>query len=123
MLLKTLCITLTEANFQAEVLDSRIPVLVDCWASWCRSLQQVNPMFDELAIELTGQVKVGRLNIAAAENLAAHYGIRAVPTLLLFKDGQMLERVVGSADKQSLTRQIRTLQPGTDANRSRIACL
>lgn len=123
MLLTARCITLTEANFQAEVLETQMPVLVDCWASWCGSFHQMNPIIEALAIEFAGYLKVSRLDVGSSERLAARYGIRAVPTLLLFQDGQVIERVIGSVSKQRVANQLNALRPDNHANRSLIACL
>ncbi|PSB24320.1 thioredoxin family protein [Stenomitos frigidus] len=123
MLVTTQCILLTDANFQSEVLEAQVPVLVDCWASWCGSFHQMNPIIETLAIEFAGQIKIGRLNIAASEQLAMRYDIRAVPTLLLFKDGQVMERVIGSVSKQRFADTLNALLPGSYSSRSRMACL
>jgi thioredoxin len=123
MLLTAWCITLTEANFQAEVLEAQMPVLVDCWASWCGSFHQINPMIEALAIEFASDLKVGRLNVGSAEMLAARYSIRAVPTLLLFQDGQVIERVIGSVSKPRFANKLNALSSDKHANRSLIACL
>lgn len=104
------CILLSEDNFQSEVLDSQRPVLVDCWASWCGSSRRISPLLDELLIEFAGRIQVGRLNVAESETLAAQYGIRAVPTLLLFQQGQVQTRVTGSMSKQALVQQINALE-------------
>lgn len=123
MLLTARCLKLTEANFQAEVLETQTPVLVDCWASWCGSFHQMNPIIEALAIEFAGHLKVGRLDVGSSEKLAARYGIRAVPTLLLFKDGQVIERVIGSVSKQRFANKLNALLPDSHSSRSRIACL
>jgi thioredoxin 1 len=123
MLVNTACIALTEDNFQSEVLAAKMPVLVVCWASWCAASELVNPIFDELGIEFIGQIKVGKLNVAMADGLAAQYRIRAVPTLLLFSDGQMLKRIIGSIDRPSLTGKLSALLPAHYLHRSRMACL
>ncbi|MBW4469722.1 MAG: thioredoxin [Stenomitos rutilans HA7619-LM2] len=117
------CITLTNDNFQAEVLNAKIPVLVDCWASWCGSLQPANPVLIELAIEFAGQMKLGRLDLATAENLATRYSIRAVPTLLLFQDGQVQERSIGSVSKQKLKSKLSVLCSVRHENRGLVGCL
>lgn len=119
----TQCIKLTEHNFQSEVLATQMLVLVDCWASWCGSFQQMNPIFEELAIEFAKYLKVGRLDVGSSEKLAARYGIRAVPTLLLFKNEQVVERVIGSVSKQHFTNKLNALLPSIHVSRSRIACL
>ena len=112
MLVSTQCILLTDDNFQTEVLEPQIPVLVDCWASWCGAFHPIDPTIEALAIEFTGQLKVGRLNVCMAEKLAARYGIRVVPTLLLFKNGQVIERVIGSVAKQRLANKLNALLTG-----------
>ncbi len=123
MLVNSPYITLTNDNFASEVLEAETLVLVDCWASWCGSFQQVNPIYRKLAIEFAGEIKVARLNIAVAEQLAAHYGIRVVPTLLLFKRGQVLERVVGSLSQQDLSSRLSSLLFSSNSNRRQLACL
>jgi len=123
MLLAARCITLTDANFQAEVLETQMPVLVDCWASWCGSCHQMNPIIEALSIEFAGYLKVSRLDVGSAEMLAARYDIRAVPTLLLFQDGQVIERVIGSVSKQRFANKLNALRPDKHATRSLIACL
>ena len=122
MSIHTQCIRLQPDNFQAEVLEAKMPVLVDCWASWCSSFQRVNPVLSELAIEFAGQIKISRLDIAQVDQLAAYYGIRAIPTLLLFQDGQVMERVVGSVSSTELANRLRTIIVG-NSHRSQIACL
>lgn len=124
MSFNTPCITLTNDNFKSEVLNAQTPVLVDCWASWCGSFHQINPLLSELAIEFAGQITIGRLNIATAEVLATRYGIRAVPTLLLFQNGQVVERLIGSLSKPKLVSKLSALCPVIQqARRSLIACL
>jgi thioredoxin len=122
MLMSTWHILLADNNFSSEVLDAEVPVLVDCWASWCGSLQWVNPVFNELMIAFGGQIKIGRLNIATSEKLAAYYDIRAVPTLLLFQNGKLVERWIGSVSGQVLTSKLNGLLSGSNSNRSRISC-
>ena len=123
MLVDTRHIVLTEDNFKVEVLQSQMPVLVDCWASWCGSFHRINPAYNEVAIALSGRIKIGRLNIAIAEQLAARYSIRVVPTLLLFQDGCVQERIVGSVTQSALTSIVSSLIPGIASIRSQIACL
>ncbi len=116
------CIRLRLDNFQAEVLEAQMPVLVDCWASWCSSFQQINPVLPDLAVAFAEQIKIGRLDIAQAEQLAIHYGIRAVPTLLLFQDGQVMERVIGGISYTEIAKRLHVLVVG-NSHRSQIACL
>ncbi len=93
-------LTLTESNFDQEVLKSPTPVLVDFWAEWCGPCKMVAPILDELAGEYDGRVKIGKVNVDDSQNLATEYGIRAIPTLLLFKDGQVADQIVGLRSKR-----------------------
>ena len=92
----------TDSNFQAEVLDSAEPVLVDFWAPWCAPCRQIAPMIDQLATENQGAVKVGKVNIDENDQVARQYGIDAIPTLLIFKNGQPIQRVQGARPKSAL---------------------
>jgi thioredoxin 1 len=95
-------IKLTEANFAEQVVQSSTPVLVDFWAEWCGPCKMLAPVLDELASEYEGKIKVGKVNIDECPNVANEYGIRAIPTLLIFKDGQVAEQVVGLRSKRDL---------------------
>ena len=95
-------VTLTQENFSSEVLSSPTPVLVDFWAEWCGPCKMIAPIIDELATEYDGKVKVGKVNIDDHQNLAAQFGIRAIPTRLVFKAGQVAEQVVGLKSKRDL---------------------
>jgi thioredoxin 1 len=95
-------IKLTEANFAEQVVQSPTPVLVDFWAEWCGPCKMLAPVLDELAGEYEGRIKVGKVNIDECPNVANEYGIRAIPTLLIFKDGQVAEQVVGLRSKRDL---------------------
>ncbi|HEA47501.1 MAG TPA: thioredoxin [bacterium] len=101
-------ITLTEKNFQKEVLESDIPVLVDFWAEWCAPCRMIAPVIEEIAQEYSGRLKVGKLNVDENQNLAAKYSIRSIPTLLIFKEGKVIEQIIGALPKKALKSKIAT---------------
>ena len=95
-------LTFTDASFDQDVLQSKVPVLVDFWAEWCNPCRQMAPTIDLVATEYAGKLKVGKLDIDANENTAMRYSIRGIPTLLLFKDGQIVEQKMGVISKDRL---------------------
>ena len=95
-----LIVTLTQENFAQQVLQSPVPMLVDFWAEWCGPCKMIAPLLDELATEYDGKVKIGKVNVDEQQLLAAEYGIRAIPTLLLFNKGEIAEQMVGAKSRR-----------------------
>ena len=95
-------IEINEANFESEVLRSNQPVLVDFWAEWCGPCKMIAPVLDELANEYQGKVKIGKVNVDEHQQLAAQYNVTAIPTLLVIKNGQVAEQMVGAKSKRDL---------------------
>ena len=101
-----LIVELTEENFQQEVLDAQEVVLVDYWAPWCGPCQRIAPIVEELAAENAGRLKVGKVNVDEQPGLAAQYGINSIPTLMLFKNGEVVQTLIGLQPKARLQEAI-----------------
>ena len=99
-------LAVTRVNFAAEVLQSPLPVLVDFWAAWCGPCRAVAPTVEALASEYAGKLKVVKLDVDEAGDVAGQYGVQSIPTLILFKDGQPVERLVGNYPKPAILSKI-----------------
>ena len=101
-------ITVTDATFAREVLGARgVPILVDYWAEWCGPCRMVAPVLDELAAESNGRYRIAKLNIDENPMTAAQYNIRSIPTMLVFRDGAVIDRIVGAQPKQAIAARLR----------------
>ena len=96
----------TDQNFEAEVLQSRIPVLVDFWAQWCTPCRIVTPIVEELAHEYSGKVKVGKLNVDENPESSQNYNVMSIPTIMFFKNGQPVKSVIGAQSKENFKKEI-----------------
>ena len=99
-------ITLTKENFESEVLNSELPVLVDFWASWCGPCMMLSPVIAELAEEFEGKVKVGKVNVDEQNELAMQYRVASIPTLLYFENGELKKTTVGFMPKNDIIAQL-----------------
>ena len=96
------------ANWKSEVLDSGLPVLVDFWAEWCGPCRAMGPVLDELAKDLEGKLQIAKVNVDENPDLAAQYGIRSIPALLVFQGGIVKEQMVGATGKAALLKKLQT---------------
>ena len=104
-------VTLTDGNFKEEVLESTTPVLVDFWAEWCGPCRVIAPAIEELAEAYDGKVKIGKLNVDEQSNIAGQYGIRSIPTLLFFQNGEVVDQVVGAVPKGAIESKLKGIIP------------
>lgn len=101
--------TFTDANFDKEVIKSAIPVLVDFWAEWCGPCKMLGPTIEELAKEYAGKIKIGKVNVDENPGVSSKFGIRSIPALLMFKNGEVVGQMVGAQPKASIKSRLDTL--------------
>lgn len=102
-------IEINDTNFENEVIQSNLPVLVDFWAEWCGPCKMIAPLLDEIATEQAGQVKVARVNVDTNPVLAARYGIQSIPTLLYFAGGEVRDKTIGVTGKRAIVSKLEKL--------------
>ncbi len=99
-------VIITDDNFQTEVLNSDKPVLVDFWAEWCGPCRMVAPIVEELASEYNGSLKVGKVDVDANQKVSMQFGVRSIPTLLIFKNGKVVDQIIGAVPKRALADKV-----------------
>ncbi len=102
-------ITITDDNFENEVLKSELPVIIDFWAEWCSPCRLIAPIIEELANEYEGKIKVGKLDVDVNQQTAIKYGVRSIPTVLMFKDGEVKDVIIGAVPKAMFVEKLEKL--------------
>ncbi len=99
-------IQLDDANFKSEVLEAGVPVFVDFWAAWCGPCKMIGPVIEELAVDYGGKVKIGKLNVDENQKTAADFGVMSIPTMILYKGGKEIDRLVGFMPKANIAKTL-----------------
>ena len=99
-------VVVTDQNFKNEVLESKVPVLVDFWAEWCGPCKQIAPIVEEIAQNYDSQIKVGKVDVDANNQTALNYMIRSIPSLLFFKNGKVVDQIIGAVPRQQLLKKV-----------------
>ena len=102
-------IEITDDNFENEVINSDLPVLIDFWAVWCGPCKMVAPIVEELAAEYDGKAKIGKLDVDSNQQTSIKFGVRSIPTLLLFKDGELKDTIIGAVPKTNIVEKLNAL--------------
>ncbi|MFI3243164.1 MAG: thioredoxin [Akkermansia sp.] len=102
-------LVITEDNFESEVISADVPVLVDFWAPWCGPCKMIAPIVDQIASEQAGAAKVGKVDVDQCAGLASRFNVRSIPTLLFFKNGELMDTIVGAASKDAIVAKLQAL--------------
>ncbi|OQX84512.1 thioredoxin [candidate division KSB1 bacterium 4484_87] len=102
-------LTITTENFEDEVLNSDVPVLIDFWAIWCAPCKLIAPIVEDMAKEYAGKLKVGKCDVDSNQAIALQYGIRSIPTVLIFKDGKVKEQIIGAVPKHHIADKVKSV--------------
>jgi thioredoxin 1 len=101
-----MALAFSDSNFQEEVINSEVPVLVDFWAEWCGPCRMIAPIIEELSNDYQGKAKIGKLNVDENPGIAGQFGIRGIPTILVFKGGQVVDKLVGALPKNQIAAKV-----------------
>jgi thioredoxin len=102
-------VTITDDNFQNEVIKSNVPVLIDFWATWCGPCKMIAPIVEELAGEYDGKLKIGKIDVDENQQTSIKFGVRSIPTLLIFKNGELKDTIIGAVPKSHIVQRLSTV--------------